>query len=216
MTDPRRGTDVILATRNRRRIRAARHLGVLAVLFGALATVGILAGGAALGRWDLPFVEDPPAAAAPTPAPSYTGPPNPLCGPTGTVPVADPTESTVIVRNATGRDNLAQMTADELAGRGFDIAGIEGARLVAATTTVRVPPGREAEGLTLAAHIGTPVIDIDQDAPGVLVILGTNYGALVPADIAAAQLGVAALPDCPGVVTPVAPASTDPSVAPSA
>lgn len=205
MSTPRAGADEFIAWRNRRRARAARHLGFITLLFGGLACVGIVAGGAALGRWDLPLVEDPTGSAAAAASPSYSGPTAPVCGIEGTVPVADPAATELVVLNGKAQEGLAGAVSDELKGRGFVVVDVGNTQLIASKTLVRYPPDQSAQALTLAAHVGTVDVAVDTEKTFITVTLGTDFTALVPPDQASANLLAAALPNCPGVVTAVQP-----------
>lgn len=214
MSELRAGSDIALASRNRRRARTARHLGLLTLLFSALAVVGIVSGGAALGRWDLPFVEDPAAADAPSVAASYSGPMTPVCGAEGTIAIAEPGATTVAVLNGTGREGLAQSVADELAARGFLIDRVGSTQLPAQLTNVRYPPEQLAQAVTTGAHVGTSDMAVDVDRSVVTITLGSDFVAATAADQAGATLAAGALPGCPGVVTvPEPPAAVESSAA---
>ncbi len=217
MSEPRAGSDLALALRQRRRARMARHLGLLTVLFGGLTAVGIIAGGAALGRWDLPYVEDPVAAAAPSATPSYSGPMTPECGLDGTIEFAAAQGVQVTVLNGTGREGLATALAGELAARGFTIARIGDTQLAAQVTNVRYPPDLLAQALTVAANVGTVDIAVNVARETVTVTIGSDFASAVPVEQAAATLATP-LVGCVGVpaVPAVPPLEAVPSVSPAA
>jgi hypothetical protein len=173
----------------------------MAVGVGALVLVGVVAGGAVLGRWDFPFVDDPPP---PLPAAAGAGAEAttdaPTCGPDGTVPVADPPASTVEVLNGTVREGLASTTAEELAARGFAVTRIGNTRLaVTGATEIRYPPLAQAQALTVSAHVGSTQLVADPDTTAVIVTLGVDFAGLRPPEEAAALLGGEVLPGCRGV-----------------
>jgi hypothetical protein len=202
MTSPRPSAEAALAARDRRRRRSARHAGVLGGVAALLVLTGVVSGGAALGVWDLPFVEEPPRRAAPSDAASPVGEPAPpVCGDDGTAGVGPATDVTVTVRNGTTREGLASATADELAARGFQVAEVATSDPTASgLTEVRYPPADQARGLAVVLHTGATDVAGDPAATGVVVTLGEDFtGLRAPEEVQTLLNGGEVFPGCRAV-----------------
>ena len=195
------------AQRRRRRWRAARHAFVLLVVIGLVGGVGVLAGGAVLGRWalpDLPILEpdaEPSVQAEPSTAPV------PQCDPPQ-VSGTEPPAVTVRVLNATSTEGLAGGMQAELVGRGFVVSDIGNfSTAVPEPALVRFPPAAEAQAITVAAHVQGAVLAVDEAADVVTLTLGDGYlGVRAPEEAALiASTPVPSLLGCP--VVPAEPAS---------
>lgn len=200
------------AQRRRRRWRAVWHACVLIVLIGLVGGVGVVAGGAVLGRWELPEVpflepEVEPSVVAAEPSAA----PTPACDPPEVAGV-DPGAVTVRVLNATSTEGLAAGMQAELTGRGFlvsDIGNFSGA--VSDPALVRFPPDAEPQAVTVAAHVQGAVLAVDEAADVVTLTLGDGYLGVRPVQEAAllASTPVPSLLGCPVVpVVPAEPAAT--------
>jgi hypothetical protein len=186
MTAPRPAREAALDARARRRRRQARHAAVLGGVAGVLALAALVSGGAALGAWSLPFVDDPERPAAPSPAAAPSSDPGPpTCQEDGTAPVAAAAGTTVTVRNGTTREGLAGGTADELAARGFVVADVANAeRTASGLSQVRFRPEDQPGALAVVLHTGATDIVADPAAEGVVLTLGDDFGGLrAPEDV---------------------------------
>ncbi|MGF1662634.1 MAG: LytR C-terminal domain-containing protein [Kineosporiaceae bacterium] len=192
-------TEAALDAQAWRRRRSARHAAVLGGVAGALGLAGLVAGGAVLGAWSLPFVADRarPVAAGPTPAPS-SDPRPPTCQEDGTAPVAAAAETTVTVRNGTTREGLAGGTGDELTARGFTVADVANAdRTASGLTQVRFRPEDQANALAVVLHTGATDIVADPASEGVVLTLGDDFTSLrAPEDVDALLAGGEVFPGC--------------------
>jgi LytR cell envelope-related transcriptional attenuator len=205
MTAPRPATEAALVAQARRRRRSARHAAVLGGVAGVLALAGLVSGGAVLGAWSLPFVDEPerpPATSAPASVPA-SDPRPPTCEDDGTTPVAAASGTPVIVRNGTARDGLAGATADELTGRGFTVEDVSNAESTASgLTQVRFRPDDQARALAVVLHTGATDIVADPAADGVVLTLGDDFSGLrAPEDVDALLDGGEAFPGCRAVPT---------------
>jgi hypothetical protein len=203
MTAPRPATEAALDAQARRRRRSARHAAVLGGIAGCLALAALVSGGAALGAWSLPFVEEPerpPVTSSPAATPA-SDPLPPTCGGDGTTPVAAAPGTAVTVRNGTTREGLAGATADELTARGFTIEDVSNAEPTASgLTQVRFRPEDQARALAVVLHTGATDIVADPAAEGVVLTLGDDFAGLrAPVDAAALLNGGEAFPGCRAV-----------------
>lgn len=172
--------------RRRGRWRALRHAVVLLLIITVVGGTGVIAGGAVLGRWDLPWAPEvgragaEPTAAAPTEVPVD-------CEPAVVVP-AGIAGTSVEVLNSTDRNGLAGSVSDELEARGFtvvDVGNASGDRQEAAV--VRFPDGAEPAALAVAAHLQGAVLEPAPDLEVVTVVLGELWTGTNPVEIAAEQ-----------------------------
>ena len=215
MTAPRPAAEAALTAQARRRRRAARHATVLGTGLSLLAVTGVVSAGAAVGRWDLPFVDEPERAVA-TEDPAEAGPQAPVCGPDGAAEVAAPAGTDVEVRNGTSREGLAGTTADALVERGFTVSDVGNTPLaVGGATQVRFPPDMQAQGLAVAAHSGAADVMSDTGTDSVILTLGPDFAAVRPIEEVDALLAGAGeiFPGCLAVPA-AAPASPPASPAP--
>ena len=194
--------------RRRGRWRALRHAVVMLIVLLVVGGTGVIAGGAVLGRWDLPWAPTPGAA----PAPSASA--DPLAPPACERAVVTPAVAagtSVQVLNATDRTGLAGAVADELEARGFVVAEVgNSAADVPEAAVVAFPPGAEPAALVTAAQLSGAVLRSDPAAPVVQVLIGDAWTDLNSLEVAA-QLG--ATPQ-PSVVDCAVPLSAVPAPAP--
>lgn len=195
--------------RRRGRWRALRHAVVLLLVILVVGGVGVVAGGAMLGRWELPWsttVRDeaaqPTASAAPTP---------PDCEPA--VVVAARAEGTsVAILNATTRSGLAGDVSDELETRGFTVAEVGNYPTpVPEPAVVLFPVGAEPAALAVAVHLQGAVLRSDPAVQVVTAVLGDAWEA--PANLE--QAAAAAAQPQPSVVACAGGAGGVPPVQPS-
>lgn len=201
--------------RRRGRWRALRHSVVLLLIILLVGGVGVAAGGAVLGRWDLPWSPDVAEQAAVPAAPTTDPTGQPLdCERAVVVPAAAQGTS-VEVLNATDRNGLAGEVSDQLEERGFTV-GSPGnyADTVAEPAVVLFPSGAEAAALAVAAHLQGAVLRPDDDVEVVTAVLGDDWTGIVEVSRAAE----AAQAPQPSVVTCASGSVAEPpaSVAPSA
>lgn len=166
--------------RRRGRWRALRHSVVVLMILLAVGGVGVAAGGAVLGRWELPWTPTPRSGqAAPSAGPSAA----PLaCEPAVVVP-AGVAGTNVQVLNATSRSGLAGTVGDELEVRGFtvvDVGNFTGS--VAEPAQVRFPDGAEPAALTVAAHLEGAVVVPDPSVTVVTAVLGDGWTGIATVD----------------------------------
>lgn len=213
MTAPRPAAEAALTAQARRRRRAVRHATVLGVGLSLLVVTGIVSAGAALGRWDLPFVDDPERAPV-TDDPVEAGPQPPVCGPDGAVEVAAPAQIELVVRNGTTREGLAGAVATALTERGFTVSDVGNTPLpVGSVTQVRFPPELQAQGLAVVAHSGAADVMSDAGTDSVILTLGPDFATVRTVEEANALLAGAGeiVPGC--LAVPAAPpASATPPV----
>jgi hypothetical protein len=180
VTAPRPAAEAALAAQARRRRRAARHAAVLGGALTLLAVAGVVSAGAATGRWELPLVDEPERAPEDT-EPVDAGPQAPVCGPDGTVEVAAPADTELVVRNGTSREGLAGGAAEELVARGFVVTGVGNTQLsVGGASQVRFPPQLQAQALAVAVHSGAPDVLSEAETDGVVLTLGPDFAGLRP------------------------------------
>lgn len=205
------------AQKRRRRWRAFRHSLVLVLVVGLVGGVGVVAGGAMLGRWELPWAPTPtPAPSAESTAP-VAAPPPPPCEP-ALITGAEPPATTVRVLNATATEGLAGGMQAELQARGFVVSDIgNSGTAVPEPALVRFPAAAEAQAIAVAANIQGAVLQLDDSADVVTLTLGDAYAGVRPPEEAAVIVAtpVPSLLGCPvvpaarpadPVVEPVAPA----------
>ena len=193
--------------RRRARWRALRHAVVMLLVVLVVGGTGVIAGGAVLGRWELPWAPTPRAAPEASPSPGAVAPPD--CERAVVTPAAAQGTS-VRVLNATTRTGLAGEVQDELETRGFVVTEIGNSRLdVPEAALVTFPPGAEPAALVVAAQLSGAVLRQDPTAPVVTVLLGDAWTATTTVEVAA-QLGTTPQPsviDCavpPAEVAPTA------------
>lgn len=169
--------------RRRGRWRALRHAVVLLLIILAVGGVGVAAGGAVLGRWDLPWSPGAGEQAAPSADASAVAVD---CEPAVVTP-AGVEGTSVEVLNATTRSGLAGTVADELEVRGFtvvDVGNFAGA--VAEPAQVRFPAGAEPAALVVAAHLEGAVVVADDQVAVVTAVLGDGWTGVATVDQAVA------------------------------
>lgn len=193
--------------RRRARWRALRHAVVLLLIITVVGGTGVIAGGAVLGRWDLPWSPQAGRAGAePTAAPSTGVPAD--CEPAVVVP-AGIAGTSVEVLNSTSRNGLAGGVADELGTRGFtvvDVGNAAGSRPEAAV--VRFPDGAEPAALAVAAHLQGAVLEPAPDVEVVTVVLGEQWTGTNPVEVAEeeARRPAPSVVTCAGQPSPAASA----------
>ncbi|WP_199423200.1 LytR C-terminal domain-containing protein [Actinotalea solisilvae] len=182
----------LTAAERERRLRRRRTHERQAVVFGSLIAGLVVAGvGSAAvytGVVSAPFLDrefsSPPADDA-----ASTLPPPP-CPPEGMLPIQY-TAISVNVYNGAGRSGLAGETSSALSTRGFVVptAGNYPARLPGSAQIVFGEAGLQS-AYTLAAHVPTPVLVMDQRAETAIdLVLGEQFSTLV--DPAAVVLDLA-------------------------
>ncbi len=188
--------------RRRGRWRALRHTVVMLLVVLVVGGVGVIAGGAVLGRWELPW--------APTPssAPSAEASLDPLAPPDcerAVITPASATGTSLRVLNATTRSGLAGTVQDELESRGFVVTEIGNSRLdVPEAAVVTFPVGAEPAALIVAANLSGAVLRQDPAAPVVTVLLGDAWTGTTSIEVAS-QLGVEPQPSIVDCVAATAP-----------
>lgn len=194
--------------RRRGRWRALRHSVVLLLVIAVVGGVGIIAGGAVLGRWELPWAPTPRSAAQPTAEPSV----DPLDCERAVVVPAGIQGTSVQVLNATAFNGLAGAVGDELERRGFTVVEVGNSReTVEEPAVVEFPDGSEAAALAVAAHLQGAVLRSAPDVDVVTVLLGDAWiDVTVPEEAA-----VAAQQPQPSVVTCAEGAGPAPSGEPT-
>lgn len=171
--------------RRRGRWRALRHSVVLLLVIVVVGGVGVAAGGAVLGRWELPWSTTPAGQAADPEATAPAGLPE-NCDPVTVVP-AGVQGTTVQVLNATGQNGLAGTVADELELRGFTVVQVGNYRGdVVEPALVLFPDGAEPAALAVAAHLDGAVLRADPNADTVTAVLGDGWNGSRSVEEAAA------------------------------
>jgi hypothetical protein len=181
--------------RRRARWRALRHSVVLLLVILVVGGIGVIAGGAVLGRWDLPWAPTPSTVAGePTASAEATLPVD--CDPLTVVP-AGVQGTSVEVLNATNRNGLASTVGDELEVRGFTVVDVGNFRdAVTEPALVLFPDGAEPAALAVAAHLQGAVLRPDPDVDVVTAVLGDGWTGTTSVEEAA----VAAQEPQPSVV----------------
>jgi len=184
--------------RRRGRWRALRHSLVLLLVILVVGGVGVVAGGAVLGRWALPWSPTPADVAATAAPTAPTAPTAPLdCERAGVVP-AGIEGTSVAVLNATSRPGLAGTVGDELETRGFTVAEVGNySTPVAEAAVVLFPEGAEPAALAVGLHLQGAVLRFDPTVAGVTAVVGDAWEGPNDAAVAAEA---ARLPQ-PSVVT---------------
>lgn len=182
--------------RRRGRWRALRHTVVMLLVVLVVGGTGVIAGGAVLGRWELPWAPTPRAAPDATPSAGAVPPPD--CERAVVTP-AGAQGTSVRVLNATTRTGLAGAVQDELETRGFVVTEIGNSQLeVPEAAVVTFPAGAEPAALVVAAQLSGAVLRPDPAAPVVTVLLGDAWTGANSIEVAA-QLGATPQPsvvDC--------------------
>lgn len=158
--------------RSRGRWRALRHAVVLLLIILVVGSVGLVAGGAVLGRWDLPWDLGPragqAAAGEPTAAPVDCEP--------ALVTVASAEGTSVEVLNATTRNGLAGAVAEGMESRGFTVVGVGNySGDVVETARILFPEGAESAALAVWVHMPGAQLVPDPSAETVTAILGDAW-----------------------------------------
>ncbi|WP_380169487.1 LytR C-terminal domain-containing protein [Jannaschia sp. R86511] len=160
--------------RRRGRWRALRHAVVLLLVILVVGGVGVVAGGAVLGRWDLPWapdLADRRAAAEPSTAP--------LDCERALVTAASAQGTNVEVLNATTRSGLAGTVGDELTERGFSVVEVGNfSGTVTEPARVLFPEGAERAALAVAVHLEGSVLTPDTQVSVVTAVLGEGWTGL--------------------------------------
>ena len=127
---------------------------------------------------------------------------DPGTAPTPSGPTVEPSTVRVRVLNGTETTGLAASTVDALAAEGFVPAGTgDNPEKPVGATEVRSRPGGEAAARTVQQHlggVGSPVEDDSIVDADVVVVLGTDFGAV---EGAATPAGVPASGGRPAIVT---------------
>ena len=153
----------------------------------AVGGVGVAAGGAVLGRWDLPWSPAPSNQASATAEPSTAAL---ACEPAAVTP-AGVAGTSVEVLNATSRSGLAGTVGDELEVRGFTVVDVGNfAGPVAEPAQVRFPAGAEPAALAVAAHLEGAVVVADPQVTVVTAVLGDAWTGVATLDQAVATAQV--------------------------
>ncbi|WP_336922030.1 LytR C-terminal domain-containing protein [Aquipuribacter sp. SD81] len=160
--------------RRRGRWRALRHAVVLLLIIAVVGGTGVVAAGAVLGRWELPFT----GLAGGEPGDSPTGLPTGAACEPASVTAASAEGTTVTVLNGTALTGLAGRTADELEGRGFTLVEVGNADREAEAARVRYPPEAERAALAVAAHLTDEVLEPDPTVDVVTVVVGEPFDGL--------------------------------------
>lgn len=196
--------------RRRGRWRALRHAVVLLLIILVVGGVGVVAGGAVLGRWDLPWSPVTPQAAT-----SATPSVDPLDCERAVVVPAAVSGTNVAVLNSTTRSGLAGQVGDALETRGFtvaDVGNFSGTTPEAAV--VLFPAAAEPAALAAAAHVQGAVLRPDESVAVVTVVLGEGWTGLVD-EVSAIEAGQVPQPSLVACAagSPAAPA--EPSATPT-
>ncbi|WP_182112313.1 MULTISPECIES: LytR C-terminal domain-containing protein [unclassified Actinotalea] len=181
--------------RLRRRRQHERQAVVFGSLIAALAVAGLGSAAVYTGVISAPFLDR--EFSTPPPDAGAAALPPPPCPPEGTLPVQYNTV-TINVLNGAGTSGLAGSTRDALTARGFAVltAGNYPAKLPG-TAQITFGEAGLAAAYTLAAHVTTPTLVLDQRADAsVDLVLGQEFGSLVESnavvlDQAAPLTGVA-------------------------
>lgn len=196
--------------RRRARWRALRHALVMLLAVLVVGGLGVIAGGAVLGRWQLPWAPTPNAGPEPT---ASAGAAAPDCERVLVTPAAAAGTSAQVL-NATDRTGLASEVADELEARGFVVTDVANSRAdVVEPAVVTFPVGAEPAALAVAAQLSGAVLRPDPAAPVVTVLLGDGWTAANTVEVAA-QLGTTPVPSVVDCVVPP-PAVVAPPVVPA-
>lgn len=184
----------MIGARARRRRRAARHLTVMGLGIGLLTTAGAVSAGAVMGRWSLPFVEDPvvvfPDPSATESVTATLAADQPTCGPGGIATIAEPAATVVKVLNGTGTSGLATSTGDELRARAFQVSSVGNTGQPTAATEVRFSLDLQDQGLAVALQLPAGSLVVDPDVTEVTLVLGPDFTTLrTPEEAAAARSG---------------------------
>lgn len=174
--------EVIERQRRRRgRWRALRHSVVLLLVILVVGGVGVAAGGAVLGRWDLPWspARSNDQAGEPSVAPTVAS----LDCERAVVVPAGIQGTSVEVLNATNRSGLASTVADELEVRGFTVADVGNfAGDEPLPAVVLFPAGAEPAALAVAAHLQGASVRADPAVTVVTAILGDDWAGVTGFD----------------------------------
>lgn len=197
--------------RRRARWRALRHTVVMLLVVLVVGGIGVIAGGAVLGRWQLPWAPTP--VAAPTASPTVDALAPPDCERALVTPAAAQGTS-VRVLNATNRTGLAGSVQDELEARGLVVTEIGNSQLdVPEAAVVTFPVGAEPAALAVAAQLSGAVLRPDPAAPVVTVLLGDAWTGANSVEVAA-QLAATPQPSVVDCAVPP-PVEVAPPVAPA-
>jgi hypothetical protein len=161
----------------------------------------------------------PQAAGCPSPgAPAAVPSASPAASPAqaAPVPIALPAPGQVqmVLLNGSGRSLLARSVGNELAARGFRVAGMGNAPGLAGPTRVSFGPGGRPAAMLVVAHIlGAQLVPVPTAARGALdVVLGTGFQRLrTPAEATAYASTLSA----GTVAAPAATPSPTPAAVPS-
>lgn len=159
----------------RRRHRRERQAVVFGGMVAAMAVAGLGAAAVYTGVVEAPFTRE--FTTLSTPAPTLAAPP---CPPEGTLP-ATYAETQVRVLNGAGTAGLAGQVSDELAARGFVVAGtgnFPGG--YPGTSLIRFGETGLRGAYTLAAQLEAPVLQLDLRADATVdLVLGGAFTTLL-------------------------------------
>nr|WP_297425942.1 LytR C-terminal domain-containing protein [uncultured Actinotalea sp.] len=159
----------------RRRHRRERQAVVFGGMVAAMAVAGLGAAAVYTGVVEAPFARE--FTTLTTPAPTLAAPP---CPPEGTLPVTY-AETQVRVLNGAGTAGLAGQVGDELAARGFVVAGTDNfPGGYSGSSLVRFGEAGLRAAYTLAAQLEAPVLQLDLRADATVdLVLGGAFGTLL-------------------------------------
>ncbi len=195
--------------RRREELKRVRRVRRQAISFTVLVLLvlgaGVGAAGLAQGWWEWPFADESTAADAP----SVCGEPTPVA--------ALPSNTTVVVLNATDVRGLANAVADALTLRGFTVSSIsneDDAIEVVESAQVRHGPESLLQAKAVAAQfVSAVLVDDGREGRIVEVSIGQGYRRMADEETAAAAMAPVPGPSAPGCVPPSVPAgeATDPA-----
>ena len=179
--DPARVTFVTVPTIGEANERGNEELRTRtnAALFRAIIDGAPLPGEAppdsAVGAGDATGAGGTTGAQAPTLPPPVT--------PTTGSPAPAPSAVQVRVLNGTGIAGVAGQASRQLQEAGFGVLQVGDSADLVETTTIRYPPARQAEALTLLAALPDAVLQADQAITGaVVLVVGPDFDAVTPSD----------------------------------
>jgi hypothetical protein len=195
--------------RKRRRGYSRRRRNPLPVLLAVVLVVAVAIGAYLIRRDDDTAGATPAAARCPSAAP--TGKASIAPAPAKAAPVRLPAPGQVSVRpllNGTGRAHLALTVGNELARRGFRVAGMGNApqSLVGASRVYFGPGGRPGALLVSAHVLGSQVVPRPTAGAGsIQLVLGSGFVRLrTPPEVSAyaRQLAAGSVPAAPQPASP--------------
>jgi hypothetical protein len=128
---------------------------------------------------------EPPAEAAPSAAPTAEAE-QPAAAPAPQPLTVAPAGITVDVLNGTGTSGLAATVADQMRAQGFGVGQVGNEPGTVNETLVRFGPGAEERARTVAAAVPGAVVQAsDTIGDRVQLVLGPNFGNVVPVEVPA-------------------------------